>query len=141
MKQCEWCDRTAAAVRTGFWPEELRAHAAACEDCAETMLVAGALLEAATLEAPGGLPSAGLVWWKAQLRLRREQRERMERPLRWFDRGVTGVGILAAAWGMGWLAGGSELWAGAGVGTAVVLAAVILAAAAGSAYWLAARLR
>ncbi len=55
MKQCEWCDRTAAAVRTGFWPEELRAHAAACEDCAETMLVAGALLEAATLEARGGL--------------------------------------------------------------------------------------
>ena len=71
------CDReieVIKAARTGFWPEHLRSHAESCEACAEALLVSHYLNEEAasalnTAEAISPLPEAGLVWWKAQLKV------------------------------------------------------------------------
>jgi len=83
------CDRETdvlEVVRTGRWPEacdaDLRAHVAGCAVCAEVVLVAEALRRqdaGAWLEAR--LPAAGLVWWKAQIRARREAAERAAEPM------------------------------------------------------------
>jgi len=130
IQPCEFEPRIAAAVRTGHWSEELRAHAAGCEQCGETMLVAGALL-ASAME-PVAVPEAGLVWWKTQLRLRHEAAERVTRPMRVFDRVASFAGLGAAVWGVSWLSSESaHMAAFAGLGV------LLLVAAAGSVYWVA----
>ena len=81
-------------------------------------------------------PAAGLVWWKAQLRLRREARERIERPMRIFDQIATAAGLATAAWCAAWFADAPPLLLlTAGIGFALLLAA------AASAYFIAARTR
>ena len=66
-----------AALRAGAWPagidEELRAHAASCQHCADLAEVASALLfdrDASIHDAP--IPGSGLMWWKLQMRRRKE---------------------------------------------------------------------
>ena len=87
--KADQCDRETdvlAAVRAGRWPEacdaELRAHVAGCAACADVVLVAEALRGQ---EAGDGLearlPAVGLVWWKAQIRARREAAERAAEPM------------------------------------------------------------
>ncbi len=78
LPQCDREQEVVDALRSGRWAsgwgEEIRQHAAVCAVCAEVALVAQefqreAELARAELQQPGaGLPSAGLVWWKAQLR-------------------------------------------------------------------------
>lgn len=98
---CEREREVAAAVRTGEWPEELRAHWAGCEECAEAALVAEFLREAAAT-ADRQVPEAGLVWFKSQLRARREAAARAARPLEMAERAAAVVavicGVVAAAW-------------------------------------------
>ena len=78
------CDReqeVVGALRSGRWAsawgEDLRQHVAVCAVCAEVAYVAQEFqreeeLARDELRQPGaGLPSAGLVWWKAQLAARR----------------------------------------------------------------------
>jgi len=78
-------------VSTGRWPEgapaELRAHAESCQVCRELGLAAAAIGEESELAAPA-LPSAGTVWWKAQLRARQEAARQVARP-------ITAVQLLA----------------------------------------------
>jgi hypothetical protein len=64
-------------LRAGAWPaateEELRGHVTGCEHCTDLAEVATALLhdrDASIHEAP--LPGSGLVWWKLQMRHRKE---------------------------------------------------------------------
>ncbi len=134
---CPCEERVAAAVRSGVWSDSLRAHAADCPCCGETMLVAGMLLATAREDAPQEVPpSAGLVWWKAQLRLRREARERIERPMRIFDHIAAAAGLATTAWGAAWFADAPPLLLlTAGIGFALLLAA------GASAYFIAARTR
>ncbi len=83
------CARTAevqALLRLGHWPqaagEELASHVRGCRRCGEVVLVTQAMTTAkarAMVEAP--LEPPGLVWWRAQLRRRREVVQRVERPL------------------------------------------------------------
>lgn len=70
----------------GQWPlassEELRAHVAACRSCAEVALVKQTFLAArATAMAVPVLPSAGSLWWRAQLRRRNAAIERIGKPI------------------------------------------------------------
>ncbi len=61
---------------------ELCAHSQSCESCKSVIEVALALrddYQAAAKQAQ--VPSAGLVWWRAELRLRREAMRAVERPL------------------------------------------------------------
>ena len=65
-------------VVTGRWPDrvpnELRVHVESCGTCAELAVAARAIDEEAEATRPlsRDLPSAGTVWWRAQLRARQE---------------------------------------------------------------------
>ena len=104
------CDReqdVVDALRSGRWAsawgEELRQHAAACAVCAEVAFVAREFqheLESTQAEvAQDGrrLPSAGLVWWKAQLAARRAAEQRATAPIAWTERAALALGTFALA--------------------------------------------
>lgn len=95
MKECVREHEIVEAVTSGRWPEacdpELRTHAMSCAICKDVVLVATALHEerdVAVSNAP--VTPAGLVWWRAELRARREAVRVAERPM-------TVVHALAAA--------------------------------------------
>jgi hypothetical protein len=71
-------------VTTGQWPDRapagLRAHAATCDVCADLALIAQAIDEEHTAPAPA-LPSAGTVWWRAQIRARQDAAKEVVRPI------------------------------------------------------------
>ena len=83
------CDRSADVVAAAIAGElshatdtELRRHLAECESCRDLALVVSALRgerDRARREAPA--PSAGLVWWRAELRERQEAARRAEAPV------------------------------------------------------------
>jgi hypothetical protein len=63
-------------------PEPLRAHLASCQICSETRLVAEALLgERDALMQEAAVPSSAIVWWRAQMRARREAAAAAARPI------------------------------------------------------------
>ena len=56
------------AARRDALPEEVRAHLEACEDCRETFHVARGLSALARETRPARpLPSAGQLWWRAEV--------------------------------------------------------------------------
>lgn len=116
-----------AAQRTGTWSDELRAHLANCCDCADSLLVSDFLQEAAeTAEAPVQEP--GFVWWKLQLRARRDDATRAMRPVVLAER--------AAMAGLGLGLVGCIAW----MSTEAAMAAIalgVLSVAAGSVVWFA----
>jgi hypothetical protein len=105
------------ALASARWPDrcggELREHVAGCAICADLVTVAGALLEdrdAAWNEAQ--VPGSGVVWFRAQLRARREAAEAVAQPMT-FVQAMTiacavAVVLAVAVLGSGWLAA----WAG-----------------------------
>ncbi|HXJ96782.1 MAG TPA: hypothetical protein VMT20_28405 [Terriglobia bacterium] len=100
----EQCDREQAvldAFTSGRWAtpwgEEIRQHAASCAVCSEVVLVAEALRhEEQSAETEVRLPSAGLVWWKAQLAARRAAEQRAAQPIALVERFAQAVGALSA---------------------------------------------
>jgi hypothetical protein len=74
------------ALTSGRWPgradEDLRAHVADCELCADVVDVAGALLVDRD-DQPGDarIPSSAVVWWRAQRRARQEAAREAARPI------------------------------------------------------------
>jgi hypothetical protein len=84
---CPFESDVKTAVRQGQWPHncpaEMAAHLRHCASCS-----ALALLEATVLQARAHslaqlqLPSAGAVWWRAQIRRRQLQVARQTMPLR-----------------------------------------------------------
>jgi hypothetical protein len=88
MKECVREHEIVEAITSGRWPEacdpDLRNHATACAICKDVVLVASALHEERdSAVAVAGVPSAGLVWWRAELRARREAVRAAERPMKW----------------------------------------------------------
>jgi hypothetical protein len=83
VRESEILDEIAA----GRWPAEapaaLTAHAASCPVCADLALAASALHDdaATPIVTPMTLPSAGQVWWRAELRARHEAARLAQRPL------------------------------------------------------------
>ncbi len=97
---CQWETRVLEVVLSGRWPDaceqELRCHAAECATCADLVLIAVALRQArGPACAEVRLPSAGLVWWKAQLRAHREAAEQAAQPIVIAERVASAFGILA----------------------------------------------
>lgn len=87
MKECVREAEVVEAVISGRWPAacdpELRSHAMDCHICKDIVLVSSALQgerDSAVLNAT--LPAAGLVWWRAELRARREAARAAERPMK-----------------------------------------------------------
>jgi len=117
LAQCKHETELVEALTSGRWPgacgDDLRGHVAICAVCADVVLVAQALeQESAQARVEMSLPAAGLVWWKAQMRARREAAERAAQPiaivegLAW----VCGVVCLlgTAIWQRRWI----EEWVG-----------------------------
>ena len=85
----EFCEReqhVVAALQSGAWSDisndALREHANSCPTCADAVVVMQFLQsEAALVGSEVALPSASLVWWKAQLAAQRRAVARTTRPL------------------------------------------------------------
>jgi hypothetical protein len=91
VPRCEKELAVTEMLQSGRWPEAcdsaLRAHVENCLVCSEVVRVAQFLLEEqASLAAGMKLPDAGFVWWKAQLRARREAAELAARPIAFAER-------------------------------------------------------
>lgn len=117
------CERESQAVRarlSGEWPDELKAHVAQCAHCQDALLVSSFLNEAAGRERVD-VPAVGLVWFKSQLRLKREAAERAEKPLVWGQRAVVAIAGVGMAWAASWVMGTSTSLAVALIGSCVVL--------------------
>lgn len=95
------------AVRTGEWGAGLWEHVQGCDACEETMLVAGMLTED-DAHTTMSVPAAGLVWWKAELRLRRERTAMALRPVVIAERVTSAAVVAALAAGGVWLAASSQ---------------------------------
>lgn len=103
---CELESEVLAAALESRWPERvdasLRAHAAVCVVCSDTLAVANAMEQAREeIRACALVPAAGRVWWRAQLRAQREAAEVAQRPITLAQMVAFGcaVGLLGACIG------------------------------------------
>jgi len=97
---CQYEAAVLEAVESGRWPQacgaELRAHAARCSNCAEVLLVAQTLQqENQRARTEAALPAPGLVWWKAQMRARREAATRAVEPIALVEKAAGIFGIIS----------------------------------------------
>ena len=118
--ECEFEADVLSAVMQSRWPQradaDLRAHVKTCEICSDVAAVSGAIEsareESATYAAiPDALPDSGRVWWKAQMRARREAVEAAGRP-------ITAIQVAAFACAialMGACVGATSSWFQAGL--------------------------
>jgi len=106
LPQCDREQEVLDALRSGrwagVWGDEIRQHVASCDVCAEVAFVAQEFhreeeLARAELQQTGaGVPSAGLVWWKAQLAPRRAAEQRAAEPIVLVERVAYALGALGA---------------------------------------------
>lgn len=82
---CPHEDDVLMLATTGQWPDradaELRAHAKACAVCADLALVAQAIDDERAGAGEPSLPRSGTVWWRAQLRAKRDAVRESGRPI------------------------------------------------------------
>ena len=143
---CAREDELLAALQASRWPDacadSLRTHVESCGSCTQLAELARELLEdhrGLMLAAP--VPSSAIVWWRAQMRSRREAAERATRPITVIQ-GVAvacAAGLLIAAAGffgptfrsaLGWVEGAAGAVTGfgplfVGVAAAIGLAVII----------------
>jgi hypothetical protein len=115
------CPREAeamAAARLGSLPEELCAHVAGCAACANAVAISQFLASGSDSVT---VPPAGLVWWKAQLRIRQEAADRALRPIRWAEQAAAVIGLAAASGAIAWAVASSPLLAAASVASVILL--------------------
>ena len=101
VRACPWESELTQALRSGHWPEacgpELRTHVSACADCRDLVLVTDGFRQARTataLTVPAGSP--GLLWWRAELRRRRQAAEQIAQPITFAQTFACIVSLLAA---------------------------------------------
>ena len=86
------------ALQSSRWPQRsdpsLQEHVASCASCSQLLSVVGALLDdRTTLMQEASVPSSAIVWWRAQMRSRREAAERAGQPITL----VQGIALACAA--------------------------------------------
>jgi hypothetical protein len=92
-------------------PAELRAHVETCPVCADVALVAAEMRAAdGAPTAPLILPSAGQVWWRAELRARQEKAQLVQRPMLAVQVVAAVVALLGFATALRWLAPNAWGW-------------------------------
>ena len=84
--ECKYESEILDAVASGRWPDrvdaELRDHASSCSICSEVAMVSTMYRDEYALAMEQvRVPSAGLVWWKSELRARREAVRVASRPI------------------------------------------------------------
>jgi hypothetical protein len=117
VPHCEQEQAVTELLQSGRWPEAcpaaLRSHVESCAVCSEVVLVAGLLQEAnSSLLAGVKLPDAGLVWWKAQLRARREAAELAARPIALAERFALACSLAALLAFVVWMWTDIHTWLG-----------------------------
>lgn len=94
-KPCSYEEAVTAAVRSGNWSPELKAHRDGCLVCAELTLVVAALAsdaeELAAIDTP--LPDPAPIWLRAQLASRERQYNRATRSIVWIQRAAVAVAL------------------------------------------------
>jgi hypothetical protein len=102
---CPYEAKTIDAVRSGDWSDELRAHLAGCETCAEARAVAGFMTRIGdALGRREAAPDPTLIWLKAEL-ARQEERSRRERRTWIWSGALSGVAATLTAWAsLEWIA-------------------------------------
>ena len=103
------CDREAEVLDTlqaSRWPagsdDALRLHVESCHDCAELVELSLALLQDhRALVQAAHVPSSAIVWWRAQMRSRRESAEQATQPISVIQglAAACAAGLLVAAAG------------------------------------------
>jgi len=152
LMKCVREEEVRELLRQGHWPEassaEVRSHVDGCRECAELVrLTVGfrSLRQAELKEAK--LVPPGLIWWRAQLRRRREAMESVSRPMWRVQIFAVGVSLLVAVGFLVWRAeqaGGWRAWLGgslsaitAGLGVLpLVMAGIALVLLGGLVVWL-----
>jgi hypothetical protein len=95
------------ALLSSRWPDaceaSLREHVAACASCESLRSMASALIaDQRTLVQEAPVPSSAIVWWRAQMRSRREAADRVGQPIS-FVQGIAlacAAGLLATVFGI-----------------------------------------
>lgn len=154
------CERELAeALERGHWPDacsaELRSHVEGCKACRERVLMTRAFRrERALASGAARLESPGVIWWRAQLRRRNADLERIRRPILGAQVFAVAVALIATAVFFASEAKQSEGWfawiadiprslhlgvlvpsgQAGGLGTWVLLAGTALLALAGGVY-------
>jgi hypothetical protein len=125
-----------AAERTQKWDDDLRRHLESCPDCVDALTVER-FLAIENLEAPSDsrLPTADQVWWRSDLRHRRELARRAQLPIRVLEKVAQVGGVAAAGVGLAWSAPTLLDWLGRLAPTQTTTSGVTLSAT--SALWLA----
>ncbi|SEF55774.1 hypothetical protein SAMN05421819_0410 [Bryocella elongata] len=150
---CSRADEVRKLVIGGQWPaaagDELRGHVSVCKGCSLTASITLAMRGARERDLESvKLEPAGLIWWRAQLRKRREAMEQVSRPMLKVQTVSVGTSLLVAVvllawlglhgassvgWG-GWKAAAASPFAGlASLGGATVWLGVVVLAALGAA--------
>lgn len=129
-QECTREDELLEALQASRWPgvdASLREHVAGCASCADMLAVVAPLLEERhALMQEATVPSSAIVWWRAQVRSRREASQQAVRPIS-FVQGVAlacAAGLLATALGIfvptfrrsvSWIADAAGGWSGLSV--------------------------
>ena len=107
--ECPREQEVVQAVLAGAWSrmddQDLKAHTATCESCAEIAELTALMREdAADARVDVRVPAAGQVWWRSAMRARLERTQAATQPLTWMH-GITAavaIGILIAVIGYAW---------------------------------------
>lgn len=91
---CEFEEAVTAAIQRGEWNEKLRQHTAGCAACADLELVARYCAEAAKHAEEPPLPTAGFLWWRAQIAERQEQARRAVAAIEIVQKVAIGVALV-----------------------------------------------
>jgi hypothetical protein len=83
---CSRQKEVSALLTQGHWPHacpaDLRVHLAGCGACSELLMVSEAFqLGRRSAIGEARLPAAGAIWWRAQLRRRNADLERVAKPI------------------------------------------------------------
>ena len=107
--QCSREHEVMETVSCGRWPEhcpvELRAHISDCSICRDVLDVALALHQDRDSAYPHAhVPSADLVWWRAELRARQEAMRTASRPITITETfgAAAGIGVAVALMKSAW---------------------------------------
>lgn len=99
--ECAWEPEMLRTIAESRWPErcedDLREHLASCVTCSDLIEVAVALArdrEAAVRSAP--VPGSGVVWWRTQLRMRREAERSAQRAVTLVQGAILGACSIVA---------------------------------------------
>lgn len=97
LQHCEKETLVIEAARRGYWEEDLRAHAADCPVCSDVALASQFLQEMQHADlADVRVPSAGWMWWRAQLMAKRAAAERATEPITLVEQIAGACGVASA---------------------------------------------